>query len=197
MIRGDCEPRQVDGKDASLIRQIARVDPPIVRVHGQAAEGEAETEAAPIRVSLLERAEQLIHVPSRQTAAFIQDLDEHTLGAGRGKRHVATAAFSSTVRRRLPSVALAPTRRVTVVRGRVNLNAFCNRFSNTAARTCRSASITTRFDGNDDESDALGVGLQGCGGREFFDEIGQLNWLPLLDAVVETEFGERTINESV
>ena len=41
---------------------------------------------------------------------------------------------------------------VTVVRGRVNLKAFCRRFPTTAARTCRSASIGHAIlDGHDAE----------------------------------------------
>ena len=98
--------------------QVARIDPATVRFDAPSAEGEAKSQAGSIGASLLERAEQFVEVFTRKTAAFVLDLDEHALGA-------------------------AQTRSVTVVRGRVNLNAFCRRFPTAAARTCRSASIAT------------------------------------------------------
>ena len=53
-------PRQVDREDASLIRQVARIDPAIVRFDAPSAEGEAKTQAGSIGASLLERAEQFV-----------------------------------------------------------------------------------------------------------------------------------------
>ncbi len=79
---GNWEPRQVDGEDASPIRQVARIDPAIVRFDAPSAEGEAEAKAGSIGAALLERAEQFVDVPTRQTAAFVLDLDQHALGAG-------------------------------------------------------------------------------------------------------------------
>ena len=90
----------------------------MVRFDGPSAEGEAKTQAGSIGAALLERTEQLVDVP-----------------AGRPP-HSSWISMSTRS-------ALAPTRSVTVVRGRVNLNAFCSRFPTTAARTCRSASIAT------------------------------------------------------
>ena len=92
--------------------------------------------------------------------------------------------------------ALAPTLSVTVVRGRVNLKAFCRRFPTTAARTCRSASIATPSStGITVSSDATGVRVQRRGRREFFDEPGHQELLPILNALRETDLGERTSNE--
>ena len=79
---GNWEPRQVDGEDASPIRQVARIDPAIVRFDAPSAEGEAKAQAGAIGAALLERAEQLVDVPTGETAAFVLDLDEHALGAG-------------------------------------------------------------------------------------------------------------------
>ena len=53
--RGNREPRQVDDKDASVTRHVARIDPAIVGFSAPSAEGEAKTQA--IRASLLERPE--------------------------------------------------------------------------------------------------------------------------------------------
>ena len=79
---GNWEPRQVDGEDASPVRQVARIDPAMVRFDTPPAEGEAKAQAGSIGAALLERAEQFVDVPARETAAFVLDLDEHALGAG-------------------------------------------------------------------------------------------------------------------
>ena len=75
-------PRQVNGEDASSVRQVARIDPAMVRFDAPPAEGEAEAQARSIGASLLERAEQIVDVPVRETAAFVLDLDQHPLGTG-------------------------------------------------------------------------------------------------------------------
>ena len=61
---GDRESRQVDGKDTSRIRQVARIDQAIVRFDRPSAEGEAKTQTGAIGAALLERAEQFVDVPS-------------------------------------------------------------------------------------------------------------------------------------
>ena len=79
----------------------------------------------------------------------------------------------------------------------MNLKAFCSRFPTTAARTCRSASIATPSStGITVESDATGVCLKCCGRREFVDEFGNHELLLILDALRETDLGERATNES-
>ena len=75
-------PRQVDGEDASHAREVARIDAAMVRFRGPPAEGEAKSEARAIGAALLERAEQVVDVAARETAAFILDLDQDPLGAG-------------------------------------------------------------------------------------------------------------------
>jgi hypothetical protein len=112
------KPRQINGKDASLAEKIARIDAAVIRFRAPSAESQTETHACPIRAALLERAKELVDAPARQTAALIPHLDKHALG-------------------------LASTLSVTVVRGLVNLNAFCSRFSTTAVSTSRSARIST------------------------------------------------------
>ena len=79
--RGNVAPRQVDGKDASRIRQIACVDATIVCFSAPSAEREPKTQAGSIRASLIERSEQWLTGSARKPATFILDLDEHTIGA--------------------------------------------------------------------------------------------------------------------
>ena len=79
---GNWNPWQLDGKGASLIGHVARVDPAVVRFHAPSAEGKAKTQTGSIGASLLEGTEQFDVVPNRETAAFILDFDDHTLGAG-------------------------------------------------------------------------------------------------------------------
>src|SRR4030095_4321474 len=79
---GNWLPRQVDGEHASSPRQVARIDPALVRFSPPSAEGEAKTDAGSIGAALLERAKQLVDIPTRQAAALVLDLNEHSLGAG-------------------------------------------------------------------------------------------------------------------
>jgi hypothetical protein len=79
---GNWLPRQVDGEHASSPGQVARVDPPLVRFSPPSAEDEANTDAGSIGAALLERAKQLLHIPTRQPAALVLDFDEHARGAG-------------------------------------------------------------------------------------------------------------------
>ena len=76
------KPRQVDGEDAAPFRQVARVDPAMVRFDAPSAEGEAQAEPGAVGAALLERAEQCRRRSPREPAAFVLDLDEHALGAG-------------------------------------------------------------------------------------------------------------------
>ena len=158
-------------KTHPLFRQVARIDPAVVRFDAPSAEGEAKAQAGSIGAALLERAEQFVDVPTRETAAFVLDLDEHALGAGADPERDGGT-------------------------GRVNLNAFCSRFPTTAARTCRSASIATP------SSTGITVSLMPrafaskcCGRREFVDESGHQEWLPILDALREPDLGERATDE--
>ena len=62
---GNSEPGQVDREHASGIREIARIDPPIVRLGAPSAEGETKTQAGSVDAALLEWAEEFVHIPSR------------------------------------------------------------------------------------------------------------------------------------
>jgi hypothetical protein len=75
------EPRQIDGKDASPIGQVACVNATIVRFSAPSAEGEPKTQAGSVRASLLEWSEQCLTISAREPAAFVLDLDEHAIGA--------------------------------------------------------------------------------------------------------------------
>ena len=52
----------------------------MVRFHGPLAEGEAK--AGLIGASRLDLSERFANVSTRQTTAFVLDLDEHAFGAG-------------------------------------------------------------------------------------------------------------------
>jgi len=85
--------RQVEREDASTIGKGACVDPAVVRVGAPSAERETQAQTASIGPTLLERAEQLIDLSSDEAAAFILNLDEHTLGAcPNPERHGGTRA---------------------------------------------------------------------------------------------------------
>jgi hypothetical protein len=78
---GHGAPREVDGKDASFVKEVARRDPAMVRFGGPSAERDPNAQAGAIGASLLVRAEQVVDV-SGETAAFVLDLDGDALGAG-------------------------------------------------------------------------------------------------------------------
>ena len=168
---GNWQPRQVDGEDASLTRQVARIDPAIVRFDAPSAEGEAKAQAGSIGAALLERAEQLVDVPVRETAAFVLDLDEHALGAGADPQRDGGTR---------PGELEGVLQQVSHDR-REDLPVGLDRHA--------------VLDGHDGERDAPGVGLQCRGRREFFDESGHQESLPILDALRETDLGERAANE--
>src|SRR6185369_1068779 len=73
-------PRKVDGKDASRIGKVARIDPAMVRLNRGSAEGETESQTCSIGAALLERTEQFVGVAARKAAAFVLDLDQDALG---------------------------------------------------------------------------------------------------------------------
>src|SRR6202043_2921851 len=76
------EPWEIDRKNASLVvGQVARMDAPVIRFDAPMAEGEPKAETGAIGASLLKWVEELVDAPARQTAAFILDLHQHTLGA--------------------------------------------------------------------------------------------------------------------
>ena len=158
-------------KTHPLLGQVARIDPAVVRFDAPSAEGEAKAQAGSIGASLLERAEQLVDVPPRETAAFVLDLDQHALGAGAdpqrdggtraGELECVLQQISHHRREDLP----------------VSLDRH------------------SILDGHHGEPDAPGVCLQRCGRRELFDEFGHQELLPILDALREPDLGERTTDE--
>jgi hypothetical protein len=52
----------------------------MVRFNAPSAERETQTEAAEIRPSRPERVEQVVSIPTGETATFVLDLDKHALG---------------------------------------------------------------------------------------------------------------------
>jgi hypothetical protein len=54
---GNREPREVKGEDASLVGQVTRIDPTVVRFDAPSAEGEAKAHTRSIGAALFERAE--------------------------------------------------------------------------------------------------------------------------------------------
>src|SRR4029453_17854584 len=166
------EPRQVDDEDASLVRQVASIDPAIVRFDAPSAQGKAEANTGSIGAALLERAEQFVVVPTRQTTTFVLDLDQHAFGAGadserdggmRPRELECVLEHVSTHRSKALAVSLAP---------------------------------PSILPGHHHESDPTGICLECCGRREFVDELGNPELLLILDALGETDLGERATNES-
>ena len=120
----------------------------------------------------LERPEQVVDCLVRQTVAFIQNLEEHALGAGAdpqrdgGRR---PGEFEGI----LQEVSHDPREDLSI---RVNHHAI--------------------LDGQHRECDAFGVCLDGCGRREFVDESCHEEWRPILDVLGETDLGERPTQET-
>ena len=156
--------RQVDGEDASLVGQVARVDPAVVRLDAPSAEGEAEAQAGSIGASLLERAEQLV-------VTFPPGRPPHS------------SSISMSTRS-----ALAPTRSVTVGARPGELERVLQQVSDHRGEDL-SVGLDRHsvLDGHHGERDAAGVCLQRRGRREFVDEFGHEESLPVLDALGETD----------
>jgi hypothetical protein len=144
--RENSEPGQVDREYASLIREIACVDPATVRLSAPSAEGETKTDAGSIGAALIERAEELFDIPTRETAALVLNLDVHALGAGADPERDGGPR---------PGELEGVLQKVSHDR-REDLSVSLDRHS--------------FFDGHHRQSDATGVRLQ-CRGRcDFFDE---------------------------
>ena len=76
------EPRQVDDEDASPFRQVARIDPAIVRFDAPSAEGEAEAQTGlDRRLRCSNGRNSSSTFPPRQTAAFVLDPRSSTRSA--------------------------------------------------------------------------------------------------------------------
>ena len=120
----------------------------MVRFDAPAAEGEAEADARSVGASLLERAEQFVGVPSRQTAAFVLDLDQDPLGAGADPQRDG-GSRSGELEGVLQDIHHD---------GREDLPV---RFDRQAI-----------FDRHHRKLDALRLGRQRCGRHEFVDERG-------------------------
>lgn len=168
---GNWNSREVEREYASTIRESARVEPPIVRFRAPSTEGETDTHSGPIGAALFERAEELLDIPTRETPALVLDLDEHALGAGINfERDGGTR----------PSELEGVLQQVPYNRSEylsVNLDHY------------------PVFDGHHDQSDATGVRVQ-CRGRfDFFDESGNEELLPVLNALRESNLRERASNE--
>ena len=156
-----------------LSGRLRASDPTIVRFSAPSAEGETKTHAGSIGAALLERAKELVNISTGRPP------------------HSSWISMSTRS-------ALAPTLSVTVVRGRVNLKAFCRRFPD-HRREDLSVSLDRHavFDRHHDQSDATGVRVQ-CRGRcDFFDESGNEELLSILNALRETDLRERTSDERV
>ncbi len=144
----------------------------MVRFDAPSAEGEAKAQAGSIGAALLERAEQFVHVPARETAAFVLDLDEHALGAG------ADAERDSGTR---PGELEGVLQEVSHHR-REDLAVSFDRDA-----VCRRASPSSLM--------PRAFASNRRGGRELVDESGHQELLPILHALGETDLGERAIDE--
>src|SRR4030095_2274465 len=129
----------------------------VVRLDAPSAEGEAKPKTGPIGASLCERTEQFVDLFPRETAAFVLDFDQHTLGARADpERHGGTRGGELEC---------------------VLEKVYHDGPGDLAVRfACHSL-----FDGDYGQSDTPGVCLQRCGRREFFDEFGHQELIPILD----------------
>src|SRR5581483_4923102 len=85
--RRNRDPRKVDGEDATLLSEVARINAAVVLFDAPATEGEAQAQPCSIRPALLERPEQLVDISARKAAAFVLDFDEHAFDAGTDSEH--------------------------------------------------------------------------------------------------------------
>lgn len=164
---------QVDREDASPVGEVPRIDPSIVRFRTPSAEGETKADTGAIRAALLERKKQLVDISARQTAALVLDLDEHALG---------TRANPERDGRLRPGELEGVLEKVPNDR-RQDLSVGLDRHA-VFHRTYR-------------QPDPTSVRIQGRGRCDFFDEPGDQELLSVLNALCETDFGERTSNKRV
>ena len=164
--RENWDPGQVDREYASLIRDIACVDPATVRLSAPSAEGETKTYAGSIGAALLERAEELFDIPTRETAALVLNLDVHALGAGADPERDGGPR---------PGELEGVLQKVSHDR-REDLSVSLDRHS--------------FFNGHHRQSDATGVRLQYRGRCDFVDESRNEELLSILNGVRETDFSE-------
>ena len=159
-------------KTQPLLRQIACRKPAVVRFHAPSAEGETETSAGSIDREFVERPEQVVDRLVRQTVAFIQNLEEHALGAGADPQRDA-GRRPGELEGILQQVSHNPREDLSI---RVNHHAI--------------------LDGQHCECDAFDICFDGCGRHEFVDESCYEEWRPILDVLGETDFGERPTQET-
>ena len=163
------KPREVDGKNTSLTGQIARMDPAMVRFDGPSAERKAKTEAS-MTVLRFGQSEELVEVP-RETAAFVVDLDEYSLGAGVDFQHDG-GMTPGELERVLQQVSYRRSQHLSIGLDRDSI-----------------------LDGHDDQSEAVGVCIQCCGRRDVSDQFVNQESFRVLDGLAETDLGERATNE--
>ena len=165
--------RQVDGEHASSPRQVARIDPALIRFRAPSAEGEAKTDAGSIGAALLERTKEVVDIPPRQAAALVLNLDEHALGACADPERDG-GPRSRELEGVLKKVCDHRGEHLSVGRNRQGL-----------------------VDRRDGQSDTTRIRVQCRGRREFLDELCDTELLPVLNPLRETHFGQRTRHERV
>jgi hypothetical protein len=143
----------------------------VVRFSCPSAKGEAQTQASAIRTSLLEWAEQLVDVSSRETAALVLDFNRYALRSGpdaQGDSRSRPGEFE----RVLEQVSY---------HGSEDLSVGLDRYA--------------RLDREHPELETSNLTVQPRINGEFFNEVGHQEWLAILDPLGEPHFGERTCNE--
>src|SRR5436190_1504840 len=73
--------REIQRKHAAPFRQVARVDPAVVRISAPSAECQAQASARSINTALFERAKKLTDLRAGEPVAFVEHLDQHAFGA--------------------------------------------------------------------------------------------------------------------
>jgi hypothetical protein len=170
---GNRETGQVDREYASAIREIARIDPAIIRFSAPHAEGETKTHAGAIRAALLERTKEFVDIPTRETVALILDLDEYAVGAGPHPERDGGPGAGE----------LEGVLQEVSDHRREDLSVCFDRHA--------------VFDGHHDQSDATGIRVQYRRRCDVVDEFGNEELLSILNPLRETDLRERASDERV
>ena len=75
-------PWQVDGEDASAAREVAGINPALIRLGAPPAESKTKPQANSVRTVLLEGAKELAEIPAQETAASVFDNKLDTILGG-------------------------------------------------------------------------------------------------------------------
>jgi hypothetical protein len=165
------EPRQLDGEDAPLVRQIPHAERAAHGLDAPAADGEPETQAGPVDAPLLEGVKEILDLARREAAALVLDLDEDAIG-GRARPQRDVAVGAAELERVLEQVG---------DRGREDLWVDVD--------------IDPGRDGGDGQPEAAGAGFQYGLDLHLADDLGQRDAPVLSEPGLEAYVHERVVED--